>query len=244
MTVFAGWTKLNQGLVHTARPCTFHILNNLYTNTNGLREFVTGAPTRGIQVQTVEGHDHTERGGGAILPRGRLDGFDHGENDSTNGYMKEIDGTEVDVWYYADEDNDIGLDAHLFPEVTDGIHAGKNNNSSNPCTLVAHIFFFAQNDGGVTGSYRVRLKNMDTGDTSSHQTLSVGAGGDDVNWLEITDVPLNDESGLHRYKLQVLGTVAGVMRVFACTVFETRSESQPASSGSYRWNESGATDRP
>ena len=243
MTVFSGWTPLHQRLIQISQPATFHILNNVYTDLNGMREWLTGAPTAGISVQSVEGHDHTETGGGAILPRGLVDGFDQGENDSTNGYMKEIDGTEVDTWFDAGDDV-LELDSHFYPHITDGIHSGKTNNSSAACTLKAHLVFYAQNDGVLSGSFRCRLKNLDTGATSSVVTQSLGVGSNDIDWKTITDVPLNPESGLHRYKLQFLGTRAGVMRVFACQLYETRDQSQPASDGDYRYNETGATDRP
>ncbi len=78
---FSGWRELSASAITIAREGVFTILTRVRTSANGAFEALTGASAPGRSAKSAMSHDHTESGGGAVLPRGVVWNQDNGDGD-------------------------------------------------------------------------------------------------------------------------------------------------------------------
>jgi hypothetical protein len=243
--VFSGWRALVERPIEVAREGAFYILSGLRTSLNGAYEGLTGAPAPGRSWRAVMAHDHTESGGGAILPRGVVLCMDSGEGAGWEWQPPGIYLPMTDKTYFHDLQNDVPTRTPTFRlYTTDGIHSGKTNLAGNPCELEARATMYVEDRGGAGNSVDFKFRNVATGATSSTQTVTISALAKDTVTLVFGDLPLRNASGLQEYELLVgCGSSAITLRLQTLVIAETRESSQPESKGANLYNSSAATTR-
>jgi hypothetical protein len=240
--VLSGWNPQDYRRTHIGRQGLYNVGLSVANSTNAIYESLFGRAAPGASRATVMPHDHTEEGGGAIVPRGRIWGFDHGYKE---------DGWEYE--FSSGHGGNTGIEQEMFPDrpdadfwvdPTSGINGSKTNLSGNPCTLVAGICMWSLNSSGALASFRFRLKNVETNAVSSWATMSMSAYDKRTKQLRILDVPLSPINGRQGFRVEVEGTESGIVRIFALSIYETREQSQPASEGSHLYDSVAGSSRP
>lgn len=246
--VFAGWRALLQRNIQTAREGVFTVLSSLRTSANGAFEALTGAPAPGRSWSAVMAHDHTESGGGAVLPRGVIWNCDNGIGDGWEWSVPNTAvplGTPVSYFYDFANAADTRRPTFYCP-VTDGIHSLKLNLLSSDCALEGRLIVFIENDytlGSNTIDFRIFNEDTQTASSTQQVTIGTGSSSKDVVQVSFGDIPLNTTSGWHRYTLEVACDHQCTLRVQSLVIAETRETSQPATAGQYRYNSVSATTR-
>jgi len=244
--VFSGWRALTQRSIQIGREGVFTVLSSLRTSANGAYEALTGAPAPGRGWRAAQAHDHTESGGGAVLPRGVIWNTDNGLG---AGWEWAVPNTVVPlgtpVSYFYDFTNSADTRRPtLICEVTDGINNTKTNRLSSDCVLEARLIVYIQNQYALaSNTVDFRFYNEQTSDASSYQSATIAASSSDVVELSFGDIPLNPTSGTHEYTLEVTCDYQCTLRVQSLVIAETRESSQPASAGSYVYDSVQATTR-
>ena len=243
--VFSGWRELSAEAIAIAREGIFTILSRVQTSTNGLYESLTGAPAPGRSGRSAMAHDHTESGGGAILPRGVVYCLDNGDGDGWEWIVPLASAPITDEAYFYDfsaaADTRVPT---LRLWTTDGINSTKTNRASNDCALEGKmIVYLKDNHGALPNDFTFKWRNEATGATSTGATQSIATGPGDVVELGWGDIPLAQTSGLQELTLLVSATKHGEIRIQSLVIAETRETSQPVSAGGNRYNSATATTR-
>lgn len=248
--VFSTWTGLRHALIQNAKAGGHQLLTLLNANTNGLYEAMTGLPANGLTNVSIQPHDHTEEGGGAVLPRGKIGGFDYGPPlASAEGYGVEFDAGDVATASYilagghAFAGNGIG--SQIPAMVTSGIDSTKTNvGGVNPCTLRALALVSFKNASLSAMTANILLQNESTLGTSTATSVSIPASSTVTKWIEIAGIPLSTQSGLHFFRVAFLLDQVGFGNVSSVQIYETRADSQPESAGTALYDSVTAQARP
>lgn len=211
--VLRGFSPLLQRHIEiAARGNTLIAARNL-SATNALFEAITGGSAPGAPLPYMLPHDHSPEGGGASIPRGCIYSFDVG--DSSSSWTHAMTGTTS--W------ERIGDRAYDFPVfVSPGIDTNNTAISTNPCRLTAKIL-------AATGSADASLKlyNATAQAESSSVTLTTT-----LAWHTISDVPC---TGGRWNEINIQASQGAVgsnnLYIYALSLHETRTNSQPESSG-------------
>lgn len=242
--VFSGWRALVERPIQVAREGAFYILSGLRTSLNGAYEGLTGAAAPGRGWRAVMSHDHTESGGGAILPRGVLLSLDSGQGDGWDWQPPGIYLPDADMTYFHDLANDTPTRFPTFRlYTTDGIHSGKTNLLGSACCLEARAVIWLEERSGTGHTIDFFFRNEATGADSTYASVTLSASQIDTVVLTWGDIPLDSVSGLQEYTLRLGASQAFSVRLMSLVIAETRESSQPASAGANLYNSTEATTR-
>lgn len=242
--VFSGWRALVERPIQVAREGAFYLLSGLRTSINGAYEGLTGAPAPGRAWAAVMAHDHTESGGGAILPRGVVLCLDNGQGDGWEWTPPGIYLPMADKTYFHDLANDTPTRAPTFRlYTTDGIHNGKTNLLGSDCCLEARMVVQLEELSALPNTIDFKFRNEVTQATSSTQTVNLSGSQVDTVELSFGDIPLSSQSGLQEYSLLVGADYAVRLRLQSLVIAETRESSQPESAGANLYDSVAATTR-
>ena len=255
--VFKSWSQLRHEAIQIAAEGTTGIFSAFYAGINALYEAVQGTRAPGTGSQTIQGHDHTGSGGGAIMPRGSVFCFDNGGDMASvaNYWGKSSSVATADPWDYDTPFPDASRGkCDFWIHVTDGVDGTLNNNSATASTLEAQALIYTEKNanGGGDLTTKFKITNLDTGTSSTEitQTTSGSGAQTSIAWFNITDIPIG-RGGWQEYKMQTNVDYAStpisqslIVRVLALNIVESRAYSQPASAGANLFDSIAARGRP
>lgn len=244
--IFSGWREMSAEAVNIAREGVFTILSRARVSANGAFEAIAGSPAPGRSAAAVMAHDHTESGGGAILPRGVVWNMDNGDGDGWEWIIPLASApiTEESYFYSFANAADTRVPT-LRLWTTDGINNTRNNGFGDPCALEGKMIVYLKNDNGANSNdFTFKFRNESTLELSDAVTQNIAASSDDVVELSFGEIPLSRTSGLQELTLLVTSDYHGKIRLQSLVIAETRETSQPVSGGAYRYNSTIATTRP
>jgi len=242
------WTALQNTSIQIAKKGSSVILSSLFGGVNSLYESVTGRGCPG-SAQHYEGHDHCEFGGGSILPRGLVFGFDNGDYHA-NTYVGRWGKTDTDgYWTYAEGRLVERPTADFFAYITPGIDSSKLNISGATVSLEANGNCFVYNNSGYTSTIDIRIVNVESGLSSDEVSFSVTTGTTTLASISFDEIPVGN-GGWQGYRIETSSTISPVsgadlyLNLQSLQIYETRAKSQPASSGTHTFDSTTLRTRP
>ena len=191
------------------------ILAGLISRCNALHEVAFGAAPPGESSRIFPGHRHT---GSEAIPRGCLLSIDFGENLSM--FARSIGSGELNQWLTVDlggVERRPGLVAYTTPGVSSDVTA----EGGSAASIVADILL------NCTGSVNLDMRFYNRRRDAYSSIGSVGSSG--LQAPSISDVPV--DSGIDELELQIRSSSVMTFRLVALTLNETRSRSQPQTTG-------------
>ena len=230
--ILRGFSALNQKLIEIGAIGSTLIPNRVYSSVNALFEAVTGGATIGAGIPLVLPHDHGKFGGGAPIPRGCIFSFDNGDNQTA---WKKSFAAPTATWERMQTDRDFDFMAYVSTGIdTDELSVA---GAGAKCYLSGWILA----DASATGA-ELRLYNKTRVSSQTSSAISISSGTT-IAWYQVTDIPC---AGGRDNKLDLQARFSSAssgdyVRVYACSLYETRQISQPESSGVYVYS---STPRP
>ena len=225
MSIISSYPLLSQEEVQTARRLGALLASKSYGAANALHELISGAPGPGGQGLLFKPHDHCEVG--VSLPRASQWSFAWPVGTAAEALQVVI--LYANTWYHRPR---VGItyyaesgagEADLMLYVTPGVDVDNTAVGTNPCGLEAKITF-----GATGGTTKLRFWNRTTKTASSTYTTTTSGI---LVTLSVTDIPCRGGSW-NAIDVEIQSdTAAAQITVWDLVISETRTASQPASSG-------------
>lgn len=223
--ILRGYSDLNQKDIEIGSRCSTLLPQRVLQAANSLWESITGAPALGASDTRIRPHDHSPDGGGISIPRGCIYTFDVG--DDQDSWRTDFPGIETQ-WNRSLVDRRFDFPVYVSPGIDSSIDSVAGGGVK--CYLVARVLCEATAVGG-----KIRLRN--TSRASGSDVSSVITPTTTIAWHSLTDVPcVGGQYNLFNLETRHPTASVNTIRIYALSLHEIRSVSQPATAGTYLYS--------